>query len=509
MGRFLLVAGLTVVAAMLVFGCADDDGDGDGHATAEQAAQGEQAAPAEPNLVVVMTDDQTFSAFNDEAMPFTSRFFRRSGSVFANALSVPPLCCPARAGFLTGQYAHNHGVLANVPGYSDLRRKRSTLPAWLRHAGYRTGVVGKFMNGFPGTALAGPPGWDHWFIAVGAVDYFDFEVTTAGELRRFEDGEYATDIYTAEASRFVRRAAREENPFFLWLSYNAPHIVEGAPGPCAGRGPEPANRRDYERFADAALPRPPQFDEEDVGDKGPWVQAQPRISLRRLDELTELWRCTLASLRAVDRGFRSLVGTLRGLDLLDETVVVFVSDNGYFFGEHRIRDNKRLPYDPALRVPLAIHAPGDPPAGAGDEIEELVSTVDLAPTLLDYAGARPCLERGRCRVMDGRSLRPLLSGEAESWPSDRAIPIELADSINYRALRTLDHLYVELDSDYRRTLPRPRIELYDLQADPAQLRNVWREDRSAALPLRADLARRLRTLSGCVGTRPGNARACE
>jgi N-acetylglucosamine-6-sulfatase len=500
------VAGLAVVAAMPGFGC-DDDGDGD--ATAEQAAQEEQVQPAKPNLVVVMTDDQTLSAFNGEAMPFTSRFFRRTGATFANALSVPPLCCPARAGFLTGQYAHNHGVLTNVPGYSELRRKQSVLPAWLSHAGYRTGVVGKFMNGYPGMSLEGPPGWDHWFIAVGAVDYFDFEVSTDGELRRFDEGEYATDVYTDEATRFVRRAARDQDPFFLWLSYNAPHIVEDAPAPCAGKGPEPANRRDYERFADAELPRPAQFDQEDVGDKGPWVRSQPRMSSRALDETTQLWRCTLASLRAVDRGFRSLVGTLDDMELLDETVIVFVSDNGYFFGEHRITDNKRLPYDPSLRIPLAIHAPGDPPVDAGADVQELVSTVDLAPTLLDYAGVRPCLGPGRCRVIDGRSLRPLLSEETDSWPDDRAIPIELADSIDYRALRTLDHLYVELEGDYRGALPRPQIELYDLEADPAQLRNLWREDRTAALPLRTELADRLRTLSRCAGTRPGDSDACE
>jgi N-acetylglucosamine-6-sulfatase len=489
------------------FGCADDDGDG--AATAERAAQEERVQPEQPNLVVVMTDDQTLSAFNGEAMPFSRRFFKRAGGVFANALSIPPLCCPARAGFLTGQYAHNHGVLTNVPGYSELRDKGDVLPAWLRRAGYRTGVVGKFMNGYPGMGLEGPPGWDHWFIAVGAVDYFDFEVSTAGELRRFDDGQYATDVYTDEANRFVRRAGRDEEPFFLWLSYNAPHIVEDAPPPCAGKGPEPANRRDYERFADAELPRPPQFDEEDVDDKGPWVQAQPRMSSRRLEAVTQLWRCTLASLRAVDRGLRSLVDTLRGLETLDDTVIVFVSDNGYFFGEHRIRDNKRLPYDAALRVPLAIHVPGNPRAGTDAEVGGLVSTVDLAPTLLDYAGARPCLGPGRCRVMDGRSLRPLLAGETESWPSDRAIPIELADSIEYSALRTPDHLYIELEGDYRETLPTPQIELYDLQADPAQLRNLWREDRAEAAPVRAELADRLRTLSRCAGTRPGDPRACE
>jgi N-acetylglucosamine-6-sulfatase len=501
-----------MVSGMAGLGCAGSEPDSTNTAKSsrEQPRGATGTTPTTPlNLVVVMTDDQTLSAFISDAMPFTWRFFRRSGSVFTNALSIPPLCCPARAGFLTGQYAHNHGVLDNVPGYVGLKRKGSTLPAWLQRAGYRTGVVGKFMNGFYGRALVGPPGWDHWFIPVGYLGYFGFEVSTAGELRGYDAGEYATDVYTAEANRFVRQAARGERPFFLWLSYNAPHFADESSAPCAGKVAQPANRRDYERFGDAALPRPPSFDEADVEDKGPWIRSNPRISSTALAELTRSWRCTLASLRAVDRGIRSLVETLRRLELVDQTLIVFVSDNGFFFGEHRIVDNKRLPYDPALRIPLAIRAPDGASPGAENDIEELVSTVDLAPTLLDYAAARPCLGRGQCRALDGRSLRPLLSGDVDSWPRDRAIPIELDDGVRYRALRTLDHLYIELESDYVRSPSRPRIELYDLHADPAQLRNLWHEDRSAVRRLRGELAERLDLLSRCEGTRRIDPRACE
>jgi arylsulfatase A-like enzyme len=184
-------------------------------------------------------------------------------------------------------------------------------------------------------------------------------------------------------------------------------------------------------------------------------------------------------------------------------VIVFTSDNGFYFGEHGIPDGKELPYEPALRVPLAVFVPESLGGDGGRVSDALVSNVDVAPTLLDYSGARPCSSRSRCRTVDGRSLRPLLAGGDPRWTQGRAIPLELDADFAYTAFRDEETLYMELTRDPIGPLAKPEIELYDLRSDPYELQNlaVARGDKASNLPAQH---RRLIRLTSCMGNRgPG------
>lgn len=447
-----------------------------------------------------MTDDQTAASFNAQAMPFTWRLFKREGTIFDDAVASPPLCCPARAGFLTGSYPHNHGVDANSPGYSLLRDPANILPAWLQGAGYRTAMIGKYLNGYELVEGARPaPGWDEWFAAAGYPAYFNYELSDNGELRSFGEGpdDYSTRVFTDRALELIGKGGR---PLFMWLALNAPHIAAPAHPPCdGGTYPQPPNAAAFEPFADAELPPEPSFNERNVEDKPAFIRRKGLLGPDAREVATKRWRCGLSALAAADRAIARLVDRLRASGEWDRTLLVFVSDNGYFFGEHRIDDDKRLPYEPALHVPMAVRVP--PALGAAeapDRVGELVTLQDLAPTLLDLAGARPCVD-GACRRIDGRSLRPLLSGDRSEWPDDRAVLVELDDGFTYEALRTSRYLYSETTADREGPFDRPEIELYDLRSDPAELHNLWREDRAGAADLRDELADRLDALRDCAG----------
>ena len=475
--------GLAVAAALLA-GCGSDDPPPPQTVPVEE--RGEPPGTA-PNIVVVMTDDQTVGSFTAEAMPFTHRLFSERGVIASEAIASPPLCCPARAGFLTGQYAHNHGVTTNDPGYQQLVDPGNTLPVWLQRAGYRTALIGKFLGNYEAEAGAQPaPGWDRWYSIMGYAGYSGFEVSDDGVRTRPEG--YATAVLAEQAADFIADSSgADEPPFFLWLALNAPHTVEaGSPPPCDVAAPQPESNADFAPFAEAPLPRPPSFDEDDVSDKGRWVSRRPPLDPERIAEMTTRWRCTLASLRSVDRGVETVIGELERSGELGDTLVVYLSDNGYFFGEHRIPEDKRLPYEPSLRIPMAFLTPDiedpQPPA--------LVSNVDLAPTFLDYAGAKPCADAAgkECRELDGISLRGVLGGLPMT---PRRIPISLTESFAYDALRTTHHLYMELRADRDGPLDRPSAELYDLRTDPDQLDNLIATDREGSAVLRGRLAAHL------------------
>jgi N-acetylglucosamine-6-sulfatase len=492
---------LVLLAAILLLGPQLSGGGADVHWSSRSVGQ----QPRHPNIVVITTDDQTLSQFGPQAMPFTTGFFANRGSVFTNALATPPLCCPSRAGFLTGQYSHNHGVLTNSPGYRFLKGKNNILPVWLGRSGYRTALIGKYLNGYPVIWGDPAPGWDRWFGAGREATYTDFEVADGDRTRHFRGGVYSTDVYSREARRFVVDSSQVGRPFFLWLTYVAPHSAPGR-GVCPGSRAQPEEPADYRAFSHTPLPGSPAYAERGLADKGRWIRRTALAGPIPKWYTERDWRCALSALPPVDRGVEGLVRTLDELGQLDRTVLVFTSDNGFYFGEHGIAHGKELPYDPALRVPLAIAVPPGIAHVPGSRPSALVSNVDLAPTLLDYAHARPCRKPQRCRTLDGRSLRPILAGRTPTWTRDRAIPIELSDDFDYRALRTTDALYMELEGDPRGALARPGIELYDLDQDPYELHNLWRENRAASRSSRRRLSGQLRRLMRCSGTK--GPRAC-
>jgi N-acetylglucosamine-6-sulfatase len=461
-----------------------------------------------PNVLVVMTDDQASASWLD-GLPTVRRGIAERGTTFNQAFVSDPLCCPSRAAFLTGEYGHNNGVLDNEPGYPALREPGSVLPVWLRRAGYNTAHVGKWLHHYadtPGThaGTKPPPGWDEWDGLLDAK-YYDYEMSVNGDVESFGErpADYATDVITDYGLRFLRDA--NDRPFFLSLAYVAPHVDAGASsllaGPCAGNA-IPA-RSDMPEGDEPGFPRSPATNEADVADKPDFISALPPLDPVELGAIDQAFRCEQASLRAVDRGVARILEELRRTGQLERTLIVFTSDNGTFHGEHRIAHAKGLPYAPATKVPLAIRPPGEEEDDSSQS-EALVANVDLAPTILDFAGATPCVAGGECRSLDGLSLRPLLDGDESEWPADRGIVLEsekrTKGQCGWSALLTPTNLY----STYRIVEPggphpceRAPGELYDLDRDPFELESVAGDPDYAEV--QDQLAERLAELKDCSG----------
>ncbi|MDQ3730150.1 MAG: sulfatase [Actinomycetota bacterium] len=461
-----------------------------------------------------MTDDQAMNSFNPEVMPRTTQLIADAGTVFNEFVVSTPLCCPSRATYLTGQYAHNNGVVSNDPGYADLRDKDSTLPAWLGEAGYQTAHVGKFLHGYEETALdpATPaPGFDEWHGMLRPFSYYGFDLSSNGRRVTHDRESYLTSTLTNKAVRVVTRGAASAEPLFLSVAYWAPHGTRHSPGSSCDRAPAPApgDRRLFEK---EPLPRPASFDERDVSDKPSFVRELPRLSREQVKALRERYRCTLASLQAVDRGVERVYEAFDAAGEIDNTVFIFTSDNGYYFGEHRL-SGKSLPYEEAIRVPLAIRLPAalQPEGRAVRKTSAMTANIDLAPTVLDLAGAEPCTPDD-CRTMDGRSVLPLMLGD-ETWPANRAVLLEShrneldGQSCRYRAIRTTQVLYAEhasvLDPRTGECRRASETERYDLAADPFELENLYPADSgSAERRYERELADRTAALATCAGV-PG------
>lgn len=421
-------------------------------------------------------------------MPNVRRLLAEQGASFDNAFVSLSLCCPSRATFLTGQYAHGSGVLDNRPpggGYGRLDGE-NTLPVWLQRAGYATVHLGKYLNGYGRRDPTGiPPGWSEWH---GAVDpstyrYYGYTLNENGRLVRYgtDTASYQTDVYARKAVEIVTRRAASPKPFFLWVAFLAPH----AGGPATGHPPGtplPAPRH-RGRFASEALPAPPSFNEADVSDKPAAIQRLPLLGPKEIAAVTESYRLRLESLLAVDEAVAQIVDALSSSGELGETWIIFTSDNGFFHGEHRVQRGKIRLYEPSIRVPLIVRGPG---VTAGLRLSQPVSNVDLAPTIVDIAGATAG------RAMDGRSLLPLLRDPSLRYGRDLLIegPGKDAASRSFTALRTPRYKYAEYATGER--------ELYDLARDLYELYSLHADPGYAAL--RDELARRLTRLRDCAGS---------
>jgi arylsulfatase A-like enzyme len=476
-------------------------------ATAEPAAAalGDPLEPPPPNVVMITTDDQPASTVTLEAMPNVHDLLIANGTSFSDYVVTTPLCCPSRATAITGQYGHNNGVLSN--DYA-LLRKSNVLPAWLRSAGYTTAHVGKYLNGFgdyTGSQKEVAPGWDLWFTQFERKSYYNWNASKNGKFIGYgeEDADHLTEVTNARAVKWTRKLVKEPEPFYLQLDYYAPHGASGRDDRCR-LGPVPAPR-DEGVFGAATLPEPPSFNEEDVSDKPGFIQSRPLIDAETKDRIGRRYRCTLESLRAVDRGIGKVYKRIERSGELDRTIFIFTSDNGYFFGEHRVERGKPFPYEENLRMPLTIVVP-PPYRGDGELVPEAgqpAANIDLAPTILDLAGAEPCRVPARCRTMDGRSLLPLLAGKGKgkAWPADRELLIEFGDC-GYRGLRTDRQIYFEYSAPSPETSQcvRTEVEHYDLDDDPFQLENLYpAPDPSPDSDLQAELTQRVAGLRFCAG----------
>ncbi len=415
------------------------------------AAEARRAAAAKdgrPNILVVMTDDQ---ALTDVAkMPNVRRYLAAKGTSFSNAVDSFPLCCPSRATFITGQYAHNHGVLGNFHpfGWYGMKRRGNILPAWLQRSGYRTALIGKWLNGYGARDAHGevPKGFDIWrgLLDVSAYDYFNFVMNLNGRLKSWGDADfarklvkfakievipdpgglegvlkqlravfgpppykywgaqkaadYSPDVTGKVTEDLVRRERRSKKPFFIWWAPAAPHREDVATTLMRrpGRDPRPAPRYSA-RSKRFRLPRPRSFNEADLSDKPSTLRkAAPPLTSEQIDQLQLDYEGRIGSLLAVDDHVKHLVKILKATGQMKNTTIVFTSDNGWMQGEHRIPGDKFLPYEESVKVPFIVRGPG---VRANKTVRGQVSNIDFAPTLRGYREGARRPQAGR-RVID-------------------------------------------------------------------------------------------------------------
>jgi N-acetylglucosamine-6-sulfatase len=508
-GRRRLAGGLVVVATLGLLAAASGGG-------TQAAAAGDRGAgaPTRPNIILVTTDDQTVGQLNEATMPRTLELLGAGGTTFTDAIATTPLCCPSRASLITGQYGHNHGILSNAGGYKHLIGKRNVLPMWLKRAGYRTAHVGRYLNTYKGEGAA--PGWQRWFSMLEPRIYFDYDVQLKnGDEEHFGNGRrsYVTSVINKQAVGMTRDLVRSRRPFFLQVDHLAPHSdgVGGELGTPCERSAIPPSHAPV-GFERVELPRPPSFDEQDVSDKPIFIQVQPNLDAEDVSELERQWRCRLASLPSVDAGVSRISKALERAGELENTAIIFVSDNGFFFGEHRVVREKYHAYEEAVRIPLMIRFPASI-GGAGLTVRAPVANIDIPPTILELAGASPCIPEG-CRTLDGRSLVSLAAAGAPDWPFERGLLVELNRRnsgtgltllpCEYHGVRADGHLYVEYDSVPNRVTgaceESDAVEHYDLGADPFQVQNLFPPAQgTGARAVEEELAAELATLRDCAG----------
>jgi arylsulfatase A-like enzyme len=477
-----------------------------------------------PNIVVIQADDAIVSDL--EFMPHLRSVLIGGGTNFKNSFVSYALCCPARTTLMTGQLAHNHRVLsnflANDGGYytfSSLPGKlnqRNSLAPWLHRAGYRTAMVGKYLNEYGArNHREVPPGWDRWAVLLdnSTYDYFNYAMNVDGRVRFYGNRRYAEeqlklahlgitdpptsfaellnlahrvfvpydffgsqrernytmDVNSGYAARFVRSAAPSTRPFFLYYAPPGPHAEDtnniqglraGAPQP----DPRPPARYRH-TYDNVPLPRTPSFNEADVSDKAANVKSLPLLTDDQIVEITDNYHGRLGAIRSVDDQIGRIVKELRRAGELHNTFIIFNSDNGYMQGEHRLRSSKFLPFENSIRVPTLIRGPG---VRRGQQLDGMTVDADLAPTILDIANVRPG------RVMDGISLLPAAQGRAKMPARD--VPLEAlrpvfrfptpitAFDLPYYGVRTTRYKYVHWSFG--------DTELYDLQQDPDELVNL-------------------------------------
>jgi N-acetylglucosamine-6-sulfatase len=536
------------------------------------------AADSRPSFVVIQTDDQTlnelYAAYSPypgapaiRAMPNTLDLLANRGVTFNRYYVSYPLCCPSRVTLMTGRYAHNTGVKGNVQpnggyyGFSFRGAYSHNIATWLQGAGYRTIHIGKFLNGYgdepysSGTEV--PPGWSAWHTMLNADThhyFYGYLLNNNGRVEgpygdsgswetreygvRDDPGcpaapanglpcNYATDVFTGLAWQELQ-ATPPEQPFYMQLDYTAPHGDFRHPA-----GPEPAPR-DYGMFEGAPVPhdRAEGFDEGNVSDKPRFIREAPHLTPEDKHIYRVYYDKQLESLRAVDDGVKAIVDTLGSLHRLRNTYIFFTSDNGFFFGEHRLLGGKFLAYEPATHLPLLVRGPGIKP---GSSTGELAANIDIAPTILELAGVTPD------KSVDGRSLQPFWrdtslrtrrpiifesfvatndveangaisstgegdggypggngstghgraggSGGAHGSGAAKAHASLLAPPKDYEGIRLGPYKYI--------AWPDGEKELYDINRDPNELNNLARIP--DYYPIRNFLHEQLRKYENCVG----------
>lgn len=427
--------------------------------------------PAQPNIVLILVDDMRY---DDLAyMPHTQGLIGERGAIFTNYFVTQSVCCPARVSILRGQYPHNHGITHNdLPdgGFKKVQAdgiESSTLATWLDEAGYTTAIFGKYLNDYrSGDAAYIAPGWDRWYAKTQGY-YINWKVSDQGVLSGLI-ADYETDVLSQRTVSFIQQGAN--TPFFIFLNPPAPH------------GPAIPASRHAGLFTNLPGLRPPSFNEADMSDK-PSFMTEPLLGDGDIDYIDNLYRKRLETLQAVDEMVESIVLTLENSGQLENTYIIFTSDNGFHLGEHRQKEGKNTVYEEDMRVPLLIRGPGIAP---GQIVPELVTNNDLPATIAQWAGVSvPAW-------VDGRSFAPLLRDTPwrhgflqERWPPSQ---VQAGTPRLYHALRNECYTYVEYANGEG--------ELYDLRTDPYQLNNIYLSTDPALIAI---FSARLAALKTCAG----------
>ena len=438
-----------------------------------------QRAGRKPNIVFFLTDDMSASLLR--RMPHTRRLIFDRGARFTRFHTNISMCCPARATLLTGRYAHNTGIIGNSYPYgfhgfhTTFEKRRTVAVALKRKAGYRTSLLGKYLNEYPQVDSRRefavrptfvPHGWSDWVVPIRREFIgIDYPLNLNGRIVRKKGARnYLGDYLTRRALRQIRHN-RDGRGLAIFLNFTGPHT------------PEPASPREKrkealrERIAQLRQPRTPDFDEADVSDKPPRMQQLPRLSARQKRIIDRVYRRRVLSLKSIDRHVRAVVTSLRRTGQLRNTYLVFSSDNGYHLGAHRLPAGKNTPYLTDTLVPFAIRGPGIAP---GTVVDELAGNIDVAPTFADVAGIRLPFRH------DGESLLPWAKGrDPGEWRRyyliQRGIPLAKAEParlMERRAGQDVEfHGVISNDWQYV-TYASGADELYDLRADPFQLENL-------------------------------------
>jgi N-acetylglucosamine-6-sulfatase len=432
-------------------------------------------AGEQPNILLILTDDSDLSLL--PKMPQIEKRMVRKGTTFPNAFAPFATCCPSRATILRGQYPHNTGVISNygthggVDAFEAAGNDEDNLATRLEDAGYRTGLFGKYLNGYDGGYV--PPGWDEWHGWAGS--YASGKIYENGDLNAYDlSRRHESDILGSKAESFVRNA--KDYPWFAYVAFKSPH------------NPTYTESEYADNYRDQRYPRSPAFDEADVSDKPEWVRQLPRISDEDKARYDRRYRNRLRAMRSVDDAIAGLLRSLRETGQLDNTYVVLWNDNGYHMGQHRIPEGKRTVYEEDVRYPMVVRGPG---VRHDAKDERLVSGVDLMPTFLELAGVPTP------KYVDGRSLAPVLFGSDPSWRDslllegyDDGFGKKAYVPPDFKAIRTSHgRTYVEYETGEG--------ELYDLRTDPRQLRSVHDEPERAVEV--SALSARLQALKYCSG----------
>lgn len=435
---------------------------------AASAGRAPAAASARPNVVFVLTDDLSMDLL--PYMPHVQQL-QRQGLTFSNYYVTDSLCCPSRSSIFTGNFPHDTRVFSNVGTmggfhvFHDRGEESQTFAVALQRAGYRTALMGKYLNGYLGVGAPAnvpatyvPPGWSEWDVAGDGYPELDYTLNENGVLRAYghRPQDYLTDVLAAKGAGFIDRAAQAGQPFFLELSTFAPH---------SPYVPAPRHAAD---FPGLRAPRPPSFDRLPTHAPG-WLAMHPPLTAAQMDAIDTVFRRRAQSVQAVDDLIARVEATLAARGIARNTYIVFSSDNGFHTGEYRLAPGKLTAFDTDIHVPLIVAGPGVP---AGATTSRMAENIDLAPTFAALGGvAMPC---------DGHSLVRLLHGApAPEWRNAVLVEHHGADlrgvdpdfqqppsgnPRTYEAMRTPRFLYVEYRNGER--------EYYDVLQDPFELHNV-------------------------------------